>query len=116
MTVARSGAGTRSGQASVDGTVLSTFTALRAAAGEPHAEPVCRFAIVKLPESTRVTSGAPDASTAVTNATPAWAGSPTVVSAPTSTVTVPPVPAPPAVPAPAGIVTACTNGVATSGP
>ena len=75
MTVPRSGDSTRSGHGRL-GIVLSTLTALRAAAIEPQAEPVWRFATVKLPVRTRVTIGAPLASTAVTNATPACAGRP----------------------------------------
>ena len=115
ITVPRSGAGTRSGHGPV-GVVLSTRTALRAAATEPHAEPVWRLAMVKLPVSTRVTIGAPVSSTAVTKATPAWAGKPLARSAPTSTVIVPPTPASPAAPGPTGMVTAWTKGAPTSGP
>ena len=55
----------------VRGVVLAAATALRAAATDPHADPVWRFATVKLPVRARVTSGAPLSSTAVTKTMPA---------------------------------------------
>src|SRR5881397_680291 len=92
------------------------WIALRAAPGEPQAEPVAMFATVKLPERPRLTTGWPVAFTTVANATPGVAARPLARSAPTSITMRPPTPGAPFVPFVAGKVTVSVNGVVKVGP